>query len=114
MYVFPFKYTEQQLERACSEFSEIQKTVDNQYCKGWDMKVGYNELNVTDYGDFYRVGDCYHGKILRSFRCSFEGNRITIYSAEENGRTFKAEKYLKKYDQCAMRIYALVMCGKLV
>lgn len=111
MLVFPFKYTEEQLERACNEFSEIQMVANNEVCKGWDMKCGHSTLNVTNYGDFYRVGDCYGKHILRSFNCSFDGNKITIYSAEENGRKLKAEKFLQKYAQCAMRIYALVRCG---
>jgi hypothetical protein len=113
MLVFNFNHTEKQLELACNEFSEIQLVADNEVCKGWDMRLGHSELNITKYGDFYRVGDCYNGKILRSFKCSFDGNMITIYSANDNGRELKAEKYLKKYAQCAMRVFALVKCGKI-
>ena len=110
---FTFNYNQKQLERACEEFSEIQKVADNEVCKGWDMKTGLQTFNITKYNDYYRVGDCYHGKILRYFKCRFDGDEITISEALENGRTLKAEKYLKKYAQCAMRVFALVKCGKL-
>jgi hypothetical protein len=110
---FKFNYTRQGLERACEEFTEIQKVADNEVCKGWDMKTGSQTFNITKYNDYYRVGDCYHEKILRYFKCRFDGDEITIFEALENGRTLKAEKYLKKYAQCAMRVFALVKCGKL-
>ena len=113
MYKFTFNYNQSALERACSEFSEIQKVADNETCKGWDMKLRLDELNVTDYGDCYRVANCYHGKVIRHFLCRFEGDEITIIEARENGRTLKADRYLKTYAQCAMRVFALVRCGKL-
>lgn len=113
MFVFKFNYNEKQLELACNEFSEIKLVIDNAVCKSWDVKLGLNELNITNYGDFYRVADCYNGKILRSFNCGFDGDTITIYSAENNGRKFKAEKFLRQYSQCAMRICALIKCGKI-
>ena len=113
MLTFKFNYTEKQLERACNEYSEIQLVADNEVCKGWDMKCGHSNLNVTKYGDFYRVGDCYGKKILRSFKCGFDGNVITIYSANDNGREYKAERFLKQYAQAAMRVFALVRCGKI-
>lgn len=62
---FAFNYNQKQLERACEEFTEVQKIVDNEICKGWDMKHYYNELNITKYSDYYRVGDCCQGIILR-------------------------------------------------
>lgn len=110
---FTFNYNQKQLEKACEEFTEIQKVADNEVCKGWDVKTGLQTFNITKYNDYYRVGDCYHGKILRYFKCRFDGDEITIFEALENGRTLKAEKYLKKYSQCAMRVFALVQCGKL-
>ena len=110
---FVFNYNQKQLERVCDEFTEIQKIADNEVCKGWDMKHFYNELNITKYKDYYRVGDCCQGKILRQFKCRFYGNEITIFEATENGRDFKADRYLKKYAQCAMRVFALVKCGKI-
>ena len=110
---FTFNYNQKQLERACEEFTEIQKIADNEVCKGWDMRLGHSELNITKYVDFYRVGDYYNGKNLRQFKCRFNGNEITIFEATENGRDFKAERYLKKYAQCAMRVFALVKCGKI-
>lgn len=110
---FTFNYNQKQLERACDEFSEIQKVADNEVCKGWDMKTGLQTFNITKYNDYYRVGDCYHGKILRYFKCRFDGDEITIFEALENGRTLKADKYLKGYAQCAMRVFSLVKCGKI-
>jgi hypothetical protein len=49
----------------------------------------------------------------RYFKCRFDGNEITIFEALENHRTLKADRYLKTYAQCAMRVFALVKCGKI-
>lgn len=77
------------------------------------MKHYYNELNITKYSDYYRIGDFCQGKILRQFKCRFDDDEITIFEAMENGRTLKADRYLKKYIQCAMRVFALHKCEKL-
>ena len=110
---FTFTYNQKQLERACEEFSEIQKIADNDICKGWDMKTGLQKFNITKYNDYYRVSDCTYENIDRHFKCRFDGDEITIFEALENHRTLKADRYLKTYAQCAMRVFALVKCGKI-
>lgn len=113
---FECKYRENHLKLACNEFDNIKLVADNDVCKGWDMdRFGYNKINITKYssGDYrYSIQDN-DGYYRDNFICRFDGNSITITEAYVNKRTLKAEKFLKTYTQTAMRIFALVKCGKI-
>lgn len=114
MLTFECKYKENHLKTACSEFTKIQLVADNEVCQGWDMKrFGYNYINITKYhnGEYrYSIHDD-RGYATDNFICRFDGNMITITSAYVNKRNLKADKFLEKYAQTAMRVFALVKCG---
>ena len=40
-------------------------------------------------------------------------DNITIEKAYYQGKNLKADRYLKQFEQTAMRIFALVKCGKI-
>lgn len=113
---FECKYRENHLKLACNEFDNIKLVADNEVCKGWNMdRFGYNKINITKYssGNYrYSVEDN-KGYMSDYFICRFDGNSITITEAYVNGRMLKADRFLKTYSQTAMRIFALVKCGKI-
>lgn len=113
---FTFNYNQKQLERACEEFTEISLRVDNEYCKGWDMKrFDRFNIGITKYGDNdYRMELCDdNGMVRDTLRVNWKNNDITIQEAYYQGKNLKADRYLKQFEQTAMRIFALVKCGKI-
>ena len=115
---FKFKYTSQGLERACNEFSEISLRINNEHCKGWDIKrFDRFNMGITKYSDNkYRLEMMNDKGIVQDqlmVSIDWKTDNITIEKAYYQGKNLKADRYLKQFEQTAMRIFALVKCGKI-
>lgn len=115
---FTINYNQKQLERACDEFTEISLRVDNEYCKGWDMKrFDRFNIGITKYSDTkYRMELMNDKGIVQDqlmVNIDWKKDDITIEEAYYRRKHLKADRYLKQFEQTAMRIFALVKCGKI-
>ena len=113
MLSFKHLYNVEKAKAVCDMYTDITKTYDGDAGKIWTMTAHFwnNIHNVEviqsadgNYKYFVKEGN---------FECGFDGDQITIFKGEYNGKKCKAERSLNKFVNVAMMLYALVKCGKL-
>ena len=113
MLSFKHIYNAEKAKAVCNMYTDITKTYDGDAGKIWTMTAHFwnnnHEVKVIQSAD----GNYKYSVREGNFECGFNGDQITIFKGEYYGRKCKAERSLKKFENVAMMLYALVKCGKL-